>query len=81
MLFAAILFDVGVVLITAAWSLWILIVARVILGFAIAFASVAVTLYNSEMAPAHFRGRLNQLWQVWDARGPTNHVQELRSIA
>ena len=65
MLFAGVMFDVGVVLVTAAWSLRILIVARVLLGFAIAFASVVVPLYNSEMAPAHIRGRLNQLWQVW----------------
>lgn len=64
MLFSGILFDVGVILITAAWSLWILILARVLLGCAIAFASVAVTLYNSEMAPAHIRGRLNQLFQL-----------------
>ena len=65
MLLSGILFDIGVVLITAAWSLWVLIVARILLGFAIAFASVVVPLYNSEMAPAHYRGRLNQLWQVY----------------
>ena len=64
MLAAGILFDIGVVFITAAWSLWVLILGRVFLGIAVAFASVAVTLYNSEMAPAHIRGRLNQIFQV-----------------
>ncbi|KAK9809510.1 hypothetical protein WJX73_006177 [Symbiochloris irregularis] len=64
MLVAGILFDIGVVFITAAWSLWVLILGRVFLGVAVSFASVAVTLYNSEMAPAHIRGRLNQIFQV-----------------
>lgn len=64
MLIAGILFDIGVVFITGAWNLTILIMGRVLLGIAVAFASVAVTLYNSEMAPAHLRGRLNQIFQV-----------------
>lgn len=64
MLIAGILFDIGVVFITGAWHLVILIMGRVLLGIAVAFASVAVTLYNSEMAPAHMRGRLNQIFQV-----------------
>ena len=64
MLVAGILFDIGVVFITIAWSLWVLIFGRVLLGIAVAFASVAVTLYNSEMAPAHIRGRLNQIFQA-----------------
>ena len=64
MLVAGILFDIGVVFITGAWHLSILYLGRVLLGFAVAFASVAVTLYNSEMAPAHMRGRLNQIFQV-----------------
>lgn len=67
MLVAGILFDIGVVFITVAWSLWVLILGRVFLGIAVSFASVAVTLYNSEMAPAHIRGRLNQIFQ---ARAP-----------
>lgn len=64
MLLAGILFDVGVVLMAAAFNLGMLIAGRVLLGVAVAFASVAVTLYNSEMAPAHMRGRLNQIFQV-----------------
>ena len=64
MLLAGLLFDVGVVLMAAAQNFGMLIAGRVLLGIAVAFASVAVTLYNSEMAPAHMRGRLNQIFQV-----------------
>ena len=64
MLLAGVLFDIGVVLMAAAVNFAMLIVGRVLLGVAVAFASVAVTLYNSEMAPAHMRGRLNQIFQV-----------------
>ncbi len=64
MLLAGILFDIGVGLMAAAQNFGMLIAGRVLLGVAVAFASVAVTLYNSEMAPAHMRGRLNQIFQV-----------------
>lgn len=64
MLLAGILFDVGVALMAAAFNFPMLIIGRLLLGVAVAFASVAVTLYNSEMAPAHMRGRLNQIFQV-----------------
>ena len=64
MLLAGLLFDAGVVLTAGAMNLWMLLAGRVLLGIAVAFASVAVTLYNSEMAPAHLRGRLNQVFQV-----------------
>ena len=30
----------------------------------ISFASVSVPAYNSEMAPPHLRGRMNQLYQI-----------------
>ena len=64
MLIAGLLFDIGVVFMAAAQNFGMLIAGRVLLGVAVAFASVAVTLYNSEMAPAHMRGRLNQIFQV-----------------
>lgn len=64
MLIAGILFDIGVVITCAAFNLPMLYLGRIFLGVAVAFASVAVTLYNSEMAPAHIRGRLNQIFQV-----------------
>lgn len=64
MLLAGLLFDVGVVLTAGAMNLAMLLCGRVLLGIAVAFASVSVTLYNSEMAPAHLRGRLNQVFQV-----------------
>ena len=64
MLIAGVLFDIGVVITCAAANLPMLYFGRIFLGVAVAFASVAVTLYNSEMAPAHIRGRLNQIFQV-----------------
>ena len=64
MLMAGLLFDVGVVLTAGAMNIEMLLCGRVLLGIAVAFASVSVTLYNSEMAPAHLRGRLNQIFQV-----------------
>ena len=56
MLLAGILFDVGVVLTAGALNIYMLMAGRVLLGVAVAFASVSVTLYNSEMAPAQLRG-------------------------
>lgn len=47
-----------------------LFIGRVLLGIAVAMASVAVTLYNSEMAPAQHRGRLNQIFQVFSLPPP-----------
>ena len=70
MLLAGILFDIGVVLTAAAFNLAMLLAGRILLGIAVAFASVAVTLYNSEMAPAHIRGRLNQIFQAWHVPPP-----------
>ena len=74
MLLAGILFDIGVVLTAGALNIYMLMAGRVLLGVAVAFASVSVTLYNSEMAPAQLRGRLNQLFQV------AQSVQTLISI-
>ena len=64
MLVAGLMFDLGILLISAAWNFAMLLTGRLLLGAAVALAAVAVTLYNSEMAPAHLRGVLNQLFQV-----------------
>ncbi len=72
MLLAGILFDIGVVLTAGAVNIYMLMAGRVLLGVAVAFASVSVTLYNSEMAPAQLRGRLNQLFQVAYSSGPSS---------
>ena len=72
MLLAGILFDIGVVLTAGALNIYMLMAGRVLLGVAVAFASVSVTLYNSEMAPAQLRGRLNQLFQVAHPSGPSS---------
>lgn len=85
MLIAGLLFDLGVAITCAAFNLAMLIIGRILLGIAVAFASVAVTLYNSEMAPAHIRGRLNQIFQVGPqpslAVSPSLHATPLGLIA
>ena len=70
MLVAGLLFDAGVVLFTLGTSLWVLVVGRIFLGAAVAFASVAVVLYNSEMALPHIRGRLNQIFYACPRPAP-----------
>ena len=74
MLLAGILFDIGVVLTAGALNIYMLMAGRVLLGVAVAFASVSVTLYNSEMAPAQLRGRLNQLFQVTHPSETLMHI-------
>ena len=52
----AALFAVGSLLSAAATHIWMLLVARLILGIAIGVASMLTPLYLSEMAPAEKRG-------------------------
>ena len=52
----AALFAVGSLLSAAATQIWMLLVARLILGIAIGVASMLTPLYLSEMAPAEKRG-------------------------
>jgi MFS family permease len=73
MLMAGILFDAGVALTAGAQNIEMLLGGRILLGVAVAFASVSVTLYNSEMAPAQLRGRLNQVFQV-QGRAPARSL-------
>eukprot|EP00897_Mesotaenium_endlicherianum_P000951 jgi/Mesen1/10857/ME000093S10369 len=58
------LFVLGATLNGVAWRLWVLVVGRVLLGFGVGFANQAVPLYLSEMAPAHWRGAMNQMFQL-----------------
>ena len=74
LLVAGILFDVGVLLTSLGDALWVLVVGRLFLGFAVSFASVGVTLYNSEMALPHLRGFMNILYYV-SMLPPTPFVQ------
>lgn len=52
----AVLFAVGSLLSAAATRIWMLLVARLVLGVAIGVASMLTPLYLSEMAPAEKRG-------------------------
>ena len=42
----------------AAWTSWILLIGRIIVGFGIGIAAMAVPMYIAELAPADMRGRL-----------------------
>ena len=57
------LFAVGSLLSAAATQVWMLLVARLILGVAIGVASMLTPLYLSEMAPADRRGAVVSLNQ------------------
>lgn len=64
MLVSGIAFAIGVILMAAAQEIGMLIVGRIFLGVGVGYAIQSVTLYNSEMAPAHLRGALNILFQL-----------------
>ncbi|KAK9793222.1 hypothetical protein WJX73_005399 [Symbiochloris irregularis] len=64
MMYSGILFMIAAILLCAAEQISMIIIGRVFQGIAISFASVSVPIYNSEMAPPRFRGRLNQLYQI-----------------
>ncbi len=57
-------FGAGTVLVAAAVDLTMLIIGRVVLGFAVGLAASTTPLFISEMAPAHARGALNLAFQV-----------------
>jgi sugar porter (SP) family MFS transporter len=59
----AILFALGALLSALAPALWVLIVARAIVGLAIGVASMLTPLYLAEMAPAEKRGAVVSLNQ------------------
>jgi sugar porter (SP) family MFS transporter len=62
-LIAGVSYIIGVVLVTAAVHIAMLILGRIFLGIGVGFANQAVTLYNSEVAPPHYRGAMNILFQ------------------
>ncbi|OWY60125.1 hypothetical protein B7486_70870, partial [cyanobacterium TDX16] len=61
---AGLLFLVGAVVQGTAPDEWILVVGRLIVGFAVGVASVAAPLYAAEMAPAKSRGRYVSMYQL-----------------
>ncbi|KAK9917613.1 hypothetical protein WJX75_006499 [Coccomyxa subellipsoidea] len=66
---AAACFIVGSALCAGAEHVAMLIVGRLLLGCGIGFANQAVPVFLSEMAPAQFRGALNNLFQLATTTG------------
>eukprot|EP00250_Pteridium_aquilinum_P011700 c20250_g2_i1 orf=351-1580(+) len=64
MLIGGLFFDAGVILNGAAQDLGMLIIGRILLGCGVGFVNQAVPLFLSEIAPAHWRGALNILFQL-----------------
>uniref|UniRef100_A0A7N0TX64 Major facilitator superfamily (MFS) profile domain-containing protein n=1 Tax=Kalanchoe fedtschenkoi TaxID=63787 RepID=A0A7N0TX64_KALFE len=64
-LIASTFFIAGSVLSAAAQHLWILILARILLGFGVGFGNEAVPLFLSEIAPPKHRGAVNILFQLF----------------
>lgn len=60
----AIVFFVGSLFAAAAMSIWMLAIARLMLGFAVGVASMAAPLYIAETAPRRLRGRFVSAFQL-----------------
>ncbi|CAM9001735.1 unnamed protein product [Rhodiola kirilowii] len=63
-LIASIFFIAGAILSAAAERLWMLILARILLGVGVGFGNEAVPLFLSEIAPPNHRGAVNILFQL-----------------
>jgi MFS transporter, SP family, sugar:H+ symporter len=61
---AAVVFTGGALLAAVAPTVWVLIVARVIIGLAVGSAALVVPLYLSEIAPTEVRGAITSLNQL-----------------
>ena len=63
LIYGAILFIAGSILAPLAPNVWVLCVARALLGIAVGFTSVTAPVYVSELAPPQSRGKLIGLYQ------------------
>lgn len=61
---AGVLFIVGALVEAVAPGSAVLVVGRLVVGFAVGIASVAAPLYAAEMAPTHLRGRFVSGYQL-----------------
>ena len=61
---AAALFALGALIAAAITAVWMLVMARLILGLAIGLAAVAAPLYIAETAPLRIRGALVSTYQL-----------------
>eukprot|EP00879_Flechtneria_rotunda_P017824 GHRR01018683.1.p1 GENE.GHRR01018683.1~~GHRR01018683.1.p1 ORF type:complete len:512 (-),score=124.08 GHRR01018683.1:93-1628(-) len=57
-------FLIGTILLASAYHIAQLVIGRIVLGIGVGFATQAVPLYLSEMAPYQLRGALNILFQL-----------------
>lgn len=64
LVWGGVIFIVGSILAPLAPTVWVLILARAILGLAIGFTSVTAPVYVSELAPPHSRGMMIGLYQL-----------------
>jgi SP family galactose:H+ symporter-like MFS transporter len=63
-LVAGVLFILGALVESLATGPWVLVVGRLLVGFAVGVASVAAPLYAAEMAPTKLRGRFVSIYQL-----------------
>ncbi|XP_073103020.1 hexose carrier protein HEX6-like isoform X2 [Elaeis guineensis] len=63
------LFLAGAVIGGLAINIYMLIIGRVLLGIGIGFTNQSIPLYLSELAPPHYRGLLNNAFEVFVALG------------
>ena len=61
---AAAVFAAGGLLLAAAWTIWVVIAGRLVVGLAVGFASMSVPVYVAEMTPPAIRGRMVTSFQV-----------------
>lgn len=64
LLFDAVVFVIGTLISAFAPNVWVLIVGRFVVGFAIGIASYTAPLYIAEIAPLKYRGALVSLNQL-----------------
>jgi sugar porter (SP) family MFS transporter len=64
MVWGGVIFVVGSIMAPLAPAVWVLILARAILGLAIGFTSVTAPVYVSELSPPHSRGMMIGLYQL-----------------
>lgn len=69
LLFASALFIFGAIIASFSTQMIIMIISRIILGFAVGIASSIVPVLISELAPANLRGRLVSLNQLMIVTG------------
>ncbi|RUP51794.1 general substrate transporter [Jimgerdemannia flammicorona] len=68
-LYASLVFVVGVIMQAAATNLALLFVGRAVGGYALATIAIAVQMYNAEVSPKEIRGKVVGIQQVMAAFG------------